>query len=73
MGKHVTAAVTLTIALALAAAIAAPAATGPSTIRITDVQVRDRTVDLGPDGTCDAHQNPDSRRSALSIVRQAAL
>ena len=50
MGKHVTAAVTLTIALALAAAIAAPAATGPSTIRITDVQVRDRTVDLGPDG-----------------------
>jgi hypothetical protein len=50
MGKHVTAAVTLVFGLALAAAVAAPGATGPSTIRITDVQVQQRFADLGPDG-----------------------
>jgi hypothetical protein len=50
MGKHVTTCVTLALSFALTAAIAASAATGPSTIRITDVQVQQRTLDLGPRG-----------------------
>jgi hypothetical protein len=50
MGKYVTTSVTLVLSFALAAAVAASAATGPSTIRITDVQVQQRTLDLGPSG-----------------------
>jgi len=41
----------LAAVLALLAASASPAATGPSTIRITDVQVKRKLVDAGPHGS----------------------
>lgn len=51
MGKRVTGGVMLVVAaLALAAVTGTPAATGPSTIRITDVQAQERLADGGPRG-----------------------
>ncbi len=50
MGKLVTASVVLAAALVLSAAGGTRAAIGPSTIRITDVQVKEHSLDLGPDG-----------------------
>ena len=50
MGKRVAGGVTMVAGLLLAATVGASAATGPSTIRITDVQIGAHVVDLGPDG-----------------------
>jgi hypothetical protein len=50
MGKRVAGGVTVVAGLLLSATIGASAATGPSTIRITDVQISSHIADLGPDG-----------------------
>lgn len=50
MQKRTAGGLVLVLAIALWAAVGTPAATGPSTIRITDVQLSERTVDAGPRG-----------------------
>jgi hypothetical protein len=50
MGKRVTGGIVLATALVLGMAGGIPAAIGPSTIRITDVQVQGHMLDMGPDG-----------------------
>jgi hypothetical protein len=50
MRKQPAGGLVLVVGFALWCAVGAPAATGPSTIRITDVQQSDRRVDAGPRG-----------------------